>query len=121
MKRRLHGNRWRSRLAHRIAFEHWIGPLNGLHCCHSCDTPGCVNPDHLFPGTDATNLSDMKAKGRSNRGARNGSAVLTLKIVREIRRRHALGESQVSLARWSGVSQSQVSRVIHGKRWSHVG
>jgi hypothetical protein len=55
--------------AHRLAFEHERGPIPaGLKVLHRCDTPQCVNPEHLFVGTDLDNQRDMIAKGRGRQG-----------------------------------------------------
>jgi hypothetical protein len=52
-------------LAHRAAWEVTFGPIpDGLFVCHSCDTPACVRPDHLFLGTLADNNLDMVGKMR---------------------------------------------------------
>lgn len=59
-------------LVHRIAYECANGPIpRGMVVCHTCDTPMCVNPDHLFVGTQKDNMRDMFKKGRGNpRGAK---------------------------------------------------
>lgn len=53
-------------LIHRVAFEQLVGPISeGMKVCHRCDVPSCVNPDHLFLGTQKDNLQDMFRKGRA--------------------------------------------------------
>lgn len=74
-----YGNFWlapRSRPAQQAAYLLWVGEIPaGLHVLHRCDRPWCVAPDHLFLGTNAQNVADRVAKGRSSRqGAPRGAA-----------------------------------------------
>lgn len=62
----------RSYVAHRFAWEIMRGPIPaGLCACHKCDTPACVNPDHLFLGTQADNVRDSVRKKRHHHGDRH--------------------------------------------------
>ncbi len=76
--------------AHRFAYEQAYGPLpTGAYACHTCDTPGCVNPAHLFAASAAENTRDMCAKGRAwwmrhgrARRGRNGSVACDVDLAR---------------------------------------
>lgn len=59
----------RSEMAHRYSWALAYGPIpRGLWCLHKCDTPACVNPQHLFLGTVQDNVTDMMGKGRGRYG-----------------------------------------------------
>lgn len=89
------------------------------------DNPPCVNPDHLFLGTNRDNVDDMLKKGRHNPGRclgeQQGSAKLTWeqvdRIRREYRRYNRSGFSQNALAHRYGVSRSAIKRVVRGEGW----
>lgn len=56
----------RNAQAHRVCYEQFVGPIpDGLVLLHECDTPACINPKHLSPGTHKDNWKDMHKKGRS--------------------------------------------------------
>ena len=109
--------------AHRFAWSVRNGPApEAMLVCHRCDTPNCVNPDHLFLGTPQDNSSDMVTKGRSKgpslTGERNPAAKFTKKQIQAIRRLYVSSRrSQNELARDFGVSQSTVSRIVNFHNW----
>lgn len=120
--------------AHRVSWMLCNGAIpEGMFICHRCDNPPCVNPAHLFLGTQADNLRDMREKGRS-RGRQNGGPIrhsqghsrhrgnkLTEVQVREIR--HLWGEggiTQQELANRFGVDASNIRQILTRKTWRHV-
>ncbi|WFC66447.1 hypothetical protein EUC41_09045 [Achromobacter denitrificans] len=109
--------------AHCASFRLLVGDIPaGMYVCHTCDTPSCVNPDHLFLGTPAENQADMARKGRAV-GMRLGGehhpmAKLTTAQVNEIRARRAAGEKLKDLARSFGVSESNISVVTNCRSWA---
>jgi hypothetical protein len=110
-------------LAHRVAYELTYGPIPlGMQVCHRCDNPSCVRPDHLFLGSNADNVADRQAKGRSGsaRGAQNPNAKLDIERVAEIRRRHAAGETTVALGAEFGVTATLIGLIARRKVWRHV-
>lgn len=108
--------------AHRISWEMANGPIpDGMHVLHKCDTTTCVNPDHLFIGTNLDNVLDKVAKGRARSGrlcgSRNGASKLTDETVRLIR---VSSESAPILAAKLGVSSTAIKRVRRRELWAHV-
>ncbi len=72
--------------SHRVAYELEYGPIpEGLHILHKCDTPACINPLHLFAGTNAENIKDKQAKGRQPKGEEVGGSFLKEDQIREIK------------------------------------
>lgn len=123
--------------AHRASWEiaHHKEIPDGMEVCHHCDNPSCVNPDHLFLGTQADNMKDAAEKGRiNNMGARNPASKLSKEDVLEIRRLYRLiksnnrhrksgkvGKFYEELAQRYGVSCGTVKSVSIGRSWKHLG
>lgn len=110
--------------AHRISYalHHSGGDMPGsdMFVCHTCDTPLCVNPAHLFLGTYADNNADRHRKGRDARGERSGGSKLTEEDVLRIRE---LGGTMFGkdIAKMFGIKQSQVNKIHNHEMWKHVG
>lgn len=108
-------------LVHRVSWILSHGEIpDGLFVLHKCDNKICVNPNHLFLGTQLDNMQDMIAKGRKivSNGERNGSAKLTRKQVDEIRQWYAQGgATQKEIAVKFGVQRTVVSRIVNKILW----
>ena len=102
-------------LAHRLAYEWHYGPIpHGLLVCHSCDNPSCVNPEHLFLGSNADNHWDMIRKKRTGL---TRLAKLTDEQVADIRLRYRQGGTSYSrLAKEYGVSKGNINDVVVERR-----
>ncbi len=107
--------------AHRVSWELHKGLIpDGQRVLHRCDNPPCVNPDHLFLGTQKENVQDCKTKGRLNRarGEKQGLAKLTENQIIAIRQSiKNLGLTALEY----GISRSTVSAIRNKKTWKHVG
>lgn len=119
------GNRRsRTMLAHRFAFEAARpGQAGGRPVCHHCDTPACVNPEHLYAGAQAENVRDRDRRGRTARqkGEDGPRAKVTEALVREMRTLHATGRFTFDdLGGRFGLSRAQASKIVNRRSWGHV-
>lgn len=112
--------------AHRVAWLLYRGEDPGpLFVLHRCDVPCCVNPSHLFLGTQADNIQDCKAKGRyklvhGSNGEANAQAKLCKAQIRLIRSALASGICQAQIARAFGVTPACISSIARRRTWRHI-
>ena len=106
--------------AHRVSWKFANGPIpQGMCVLHYCDNPACVNPAHLFLGTNADNTQDMVNKGRDAKafGEENGRAKLAGQDIHGIRKMLAKKIPQRVIAKKYGVSRRAISMINTGKTW----
>lgn len=95
---------------HRLMFEECVGPIGeGLMVCHRCDRPGCVNPAHLFLGTQTDNMADKVLKGRASKKIRREYAEDIRAQFRDLTAR---------LAAKYGVGEPTIRLIASGKAWA---
>jgi hypothetical protein len=103
-----------------IIWEECFGFIpDGFHVLHHCDIPQCINPEHLFLGTNTDNIRDKIKKGRLRclHGEKCSWSKLTENQVRKIR---TMPGKQRDIAKKFGVAQIQISAIRTGKTWKHV-
>ena len=110
----------KNKRAHRVSYTLSMGPIpDGFHVLHRCDNPPCINPDHLFLGTNYDNVKDKISKGRDRgvHGTENRHNKLTPEQVIEIR--NSTGTQRAVAAQY-GVSGSLVNYIRNRKSWKHL-
>lgn len=108
--------------AHRFSWLIHFGTIpKGLNVLHRCDAPLCVNPQHLFLGTQSDNMRDMRQKGRGKtprlRMERHPMAKINMSIAEEIRAKRREGATEPELMREYAVARTTITDVCRGKRW----
>jgi len=98
--------------AHRVMWEQCMGPVpEGLNVLHRCDVRHCVNPSHLEVGTQRKNIRDAVLRGRLH-----GPVEFPWETIQQVRTRSQAGLTQSALGQEFGMSQSHVSRLLHGRQ-----
>lgn len=109
--------------SHRVSYSLFKGAIpRGDFVCHSCDTPACVNPNHLWIGNAAANMWDMENKQRGNHpsGERHYRSKFTLNEIKKIRAMYRLGFKQKDIGKRFGVSQSHISHIVNEDIWKEA-
>ncbi len=113
-----------TKLAHRVMWYLEHGAFQkAIFILHSCDTPACVNPSHLFEGTQTINMRDMASKHRGVyphlKGEASGRSRLTNSQVLRIRELYRT-TSQKELAKLYGVCKGTIQHIVRFKTWTHI-
>jgi len=109
--------------AHRFSWEYFNGPIPvGLQVLHKCDNPLCINPNHLFLGTNDDNVKDKVSKNRQTKGSKNGCPSLTEEDVENMITKIYTSEfsSIKQISQIYKVDRSIISNILLGKAWTHV-
>lgn len=108
--------------SHRVSYALHKGDPSGFFVLHKCDNTLCVNPSHLFLGSQADNVADMIAKGRDRKasGTENGKAIFSEEDIRKIRSLASSGTRPKEIAKATGFPYSSVYNVISGKAYADV-
>lgn len=94
----------------------------GMFACHSCDNPACVNPKHIWIGTNRDNQMDASKKGRSAKpfGELQANSKLNKSQVLKMREMANKGICQRRISEKFGISFQHVNKIIHRMRWAHI-
>lgn len=108
-------------LAHRLSYVAFKGESikDGLFVCHKCDNPKCINPDHLFLGTQKQNLLDCSAKGRTLTGEKSATCKYSKSQILKVKELLESGKTGKEISKITGISTSHVCRIRKGYTWKH--
>lgn len=97
-----------------VKAHRWVMDMPNSHVLHRCDNPSCVNPDHLFVGSNFANQQDASKKGR------HAHQRLCVEDVRRIRDMRKCGARAKDIAKLFEISVGYVYHIQYRKKWAHV-
>ena len=116
-------------MAHRASYREFVGEIPiGMNVCHKCDNTKCINPDHLFIGSQKDNVMDAVKKGHYkgrpqsfNKGENHIMAKLNNADIFQIKNGIRTGMRTKDLSALFGVKPCTISDIKYGRRWKHIG
>lgn len=117
-------NKLKLKDAHRMSYYFHFGDFNRkLFVLHKCDVPSCVNPDHLYLGTQADNMRDRKTRNRfiAKNGEDHARAKLTEKQAINVHKLYNSGKyTQAEIAKKYNVSETTIRNLYIFRNWKHL-
>ena len=106
------------RLLYALANNYW--PEDHEKANHDCDQPLCVNPDHIYMGSQADNMRDMRERGRMPVGEDRPNSKLKARDIPRIRRLAAEGVGRQKIADMFNVGRTTINDVVNRRTWTCV-
>lgn len=102
----------------RFIYEECFGLIpEGLYICHTCDNPGCINPAHLYAGTNLDNVKDKIERGHHLYGEQHPCAKLTEIDIIKIRQSN---QNINQLSQEFAVSKAHIWKIRSKRKWKHL-
>jgi hypothetical protein len=106
---------------HRLAYVKHFGSVpENMFVLHKCDNRKCINPEHLFIGTNRDNVDDMLNKERQPRGETKHNSILLERDILLIRKMKQEGETLKDISKYFNVSEGAIYDVIARRTWKHI-
>lgn len=115
------GRQGKSLLCHRVSWEIFRRKIpKDIFVLHTCDNRKCVNPKHLYLGTQLDNMRDAKKRNRIPKGEKRWNSKLCEKDIHKIKEIRNRGFSFIKIGNIFNVSKETVRSIIMGRTWSHL-
>jgi len=110
----------RKYVSSRVSYTHYKGEIpDGYFVCHKCDNPSCINPDHLFIGTQKDNMQDKIAKGRVGNTRCHDTKLKPMDVL-TIRSCLESGISKKDIARYYRLDRRYIFGIERGDYWKDI-